>query len=291
MNSYRIVSDATIDLPLYIVEEYNITVIPMGVNINNIEYNHFPDENELSIEDFYDKLKNGAVSQTTQIRPLLFMDYFEEILENGQDLIYISFSSGLSGTYNTSQIVLRDLQEKYPDRKIYSVDSLCASVGEGLLVLNAAIQKKNGMGIDQLKNWLEQNKCHVRHLFTVKDLMYLKRGGRLSSIEALIGTALRIKPVLSMDESGKLIVVSKLRGSRAEFEFLIDRLQKEGIDLSSQIVIIGHADDLAQAKKLEELVRNRNLVKDVIISKIGPIIGTHTGPGMLALTFMGEKQE
>jgi DegV family protein with EDD domain len=291
MNNYLIISDATIDLPLRIVEEYNIKVIPMGVNINDIEYNHFPDEKELPIEDFYNKLKNGAVSQTTQIRPLLFTEYFEEILQNGQDLIYISFSSGLSGTYNTSQIILRDLQEKYPDRLIYSVDSLCASVGEGLLVLNAAIQKKNGMSIDQLKNWLEQNKSHARHWFTVKDLMYLKRGGRLSSIEALIGTALKIKPVLSTDEEGKLVVVSKLRGSRAEFEFLIERLQKEGTDLSSQIVIIGHADDLIQAKKLEELIRSRNLVKEVMISKIGPIIGTHTGPGMLALTFMGEKQE
>ncbi|MGB4660437.1 MAG: DegV family protein, partial [Mobilitalea sp.] len=180
---------------------------------------------------------------------------------------------------------------KYPNRKIYSVESLCASVGEGLLVLNAAIQKMNGLDIDQLKTWLEQNKCNARHWFTVKDLMYLKRGGRLSSIEALIGTALRIKPVLSTDEAGKLVIVSKLRGSRAEFEFLINRLQMEGTDLSSQIVIIGHADDLIQAKKLEEFVRSRNLVKDVIISKIGPIIGTHTGPGMLALTFMGEKQE
>lgn len=288
MDNYVIVSDATLDLPLDIIKEYDIRVIPMGVSIDDAEFLHYPDERELSVEDFYLKLKNGAVSHTTQITPAFFMDYFEEILNKGQDLIYIAFSSGLSGTYNTSQIVIRDLIEEYPDRKIYSVDSLCASVGEGLLVLNAAIQKKNGLGIDELKAWLEQNKKRTNHWFTVKDLFHLKRGGRLSSIEAIVGTALRIKPVLSMDDKGKLTVVTKIRGSRAELDFLVNKLDEEGTDLSTQTVIIGHGDDLGQAQELERLIRNKNLVKDIKIAKIGPVIGTHTGPGMLALTFMGE---
>ncbi|MHB8128172.1 MAG: DegV family protein [Mobilitalea sp.] len=291
MNNYVIVSDATLDLPVSIIDEYGIKIIPMGVNIDNVEYSHYPDERELPIEEFYRKLKNGAVSHTTQITPALFIDYFEEILKRGLDIIYIAFSSGLSGTYNTSQIVLRDLVDEFPDRKIYTVDSLCASIGEGLLVLNAAVQKQNGMEIEELKEWLEQNKRRSRHWFTVKDLYYLKRGGRLSSIEAFVGTALKIRPVLSMNDTGKLVVITKIRGIRAEIDFLATKMEAEGVDLASQTVIIGHGDDLQQAQELERLLRNKNLVKDVIISNIGPIIGTHTGPGMLALVFMGEKKE
>jgi DegV family protein with EDD domain len=287
MSDYVIVSDATLDLPASIIDEYGIRIIPMGVNVDEVEYSHYPDERELTIEEFYQKLKNGAVSRTTQITPAVFMDYFEDILKQGLDILYIAFSSGLSGTYHTSQVVIRDLSEEYPDRKIYGIDSLCASIGEGLLVLNAAMQKKSGMGLDQLRDWVEANKRNSRHWFTVKDLFYLKRGGRISSIEAVVGTALKIRPILSTDSAGKLAVVSKIRGTRAELEFMLGKLEEESTDLSSQTIIIGHGDDLAQAQELEKLIRSRKQVKDIIISKIGPVIGTHTGPGMLALVFMG----
>ncbi len=287
MNDYVIVSDATLDLPVDIIKEYDIRVIPMGVSIDDTEYIHYPDERELSVEEFYTKLKNGSVSHTTQITPAVFMDYFTDILKQGKDILYITFSSGLSGTYNTSQIVIKELEEEYPDRTLYSVDSLCASVGEGLLVMDAAIQKKNGLNINELREWVEQNKRRARHWFTVKDLFHLKRGGRINSLEAIVGTALKIRPILSTDDDGKLTVVSKIRGSRAELDFLLSKLCEEGTDLASQIVIIGHGDDLEQAKELERLIRDKNLVKDIVISKIGPIIGSHTGPGMLALTFLG----
>ncbi len=290
MNDFVIVSDATLDLPVSVIEEYDIRVIPMGVNIEGVEYNHYPDERELSVEDFYLKLKNGAVSHTTQITPVIFLDYFEELLKQGKDILYISFSSGLSGTYNTSQIVIRDLALDYPERKIYGIDSLCASIGEGLLVLQAAMQKQQGMTIEQLRDWVEDNKKRSRHWFTVKDLFFLKRGGRISSIEAVVGTALKIRPVLSTDKAGKLTVVSKIRGSRAELDFMLSKLEEESIDLASQTIIIGHGDDLPQAQELEKLIRTRHEVKNIIISKIGPVIGTHTGPGMLALVFMGELE-
>ncbi len=290
MNDYVIVSDATLDLPANVIEEYDIRIIPMGVNIDNEEYRHYPDERELSIEDFYQKLKNGAISHTTQITPAVFMDYFEDILKQGKDVLYIAFSSGLSGTYNTSLLVLRDLRGDYPERKIYSIDSLCASIGEGLLVLNAAKQKQQGMNIDELAQWVEANKRSSRHWFTVKDLFYLKRGGRITSIEAMVGTALKIRPVLSTDPEGKLSVVSKIRGTKAELDFMLNKLSTEAEDLSAQTIIIGHGDDLAQAKELEKLIRSQLTVKEIIISKIGPVIGTHTGPGMLALVFMGEKR-
>lgn len=288
MDEYVIVSDATLDLSADIINEYGIRVIPMGVSIDDVHYTHYPDEREITIEEFYSKLKSGAVPLTTQITPAVFMDYFTDILEQGKDILYIAFSSGLSGTYNSSQIVIRDLAEEYPDRRIYVVDSLCASIGEGVLVYNAALQKKNGLNLDELRQWVEQNKTKARHWFTVKDLFHLKRGGRISSIEAIVGTALKIRPVLSMDEAGKMTVVTKLRGSRAELDFMVTKLIEEGKNLASQTVIIGHGDNLAHAKELEKLIREKNLVKDILIEKIGPIIGTHTGPGMLALTFMAE---
>lgn len=289
MRDYVIVSDATLDLPYSIISEYGIRVIPMGVDIDNVAYNFHPDEKELKIDDFYERLKAGAETHTTQITPIAFMDYFKDILNENLDIIYIGFSSGLSGTYNAAQLVVEELSREYPGRKIYCIDSKCASIGEGLLVYHAALQKKKGLTIDELKTWVEDHKYDPRHWFTVRDLFYLKRGGRVSSIEAVVGTALRIRPVLSTDEDGKLVVVSKIRGTKAEMDFLLNRMLTEGVDLSSQTVIVGHGDNLEQALELEKLIRSKNVVKDVIISKIGPVIGTHTGPGMLAMVFMGKK--
>lgn len=289
MNEYMIVSDATLDLPADIIHEYGIRVIPMGVSIDDFEFNHHPDEKELTIEAFYGKLKNGSASHTSQITPVAFQECFKEILNRGMDILYIAFSSGLSGTYNASQIAVEGLSEQFPDRKIYSVDTLCASIGEGLLVYLAAQKKRDGMTIDALRDWVEQNKRSIRHWFTVKDLFYLKRGGRLSSVEALIGTALKIRPVLSTDYLGKLEVVTKIRGYKAELELFLNKLETEGTDLATQTIMIGHADNLEQAKELEGIIKSRGLVKEIIVSSIGPVIGTHTGPGMLALTFVGKQ--
>jgi DegV family protein with EDD domain len=289
MNDYIIVSDATLDLPVNIINKFDIKVIPMGLEIDNIAYSHDPEERELSIEDFYAKLKAGAVSHTTQITPVVFTDFFTEILSKGLDILYIAFSSGLSGTFSAAQLVMEDLKEEFPDRRIYCVDSLCASVGEGLLVYQAALKRQEGLNLEDLKAWVEENKTASRHWFTVKDLFYLKRGGRITSIEAFVGTALKIRPILSTDAQGKLVVLSKVRGSRAELDFMVTKMETEGTDLSNQTVFIGHGDDLEQAQELEKVIRSRNLVKDVVISKIGPIIGTHTGPGMLALVYMGKK--
>jgi len=289
MGNYVLVSDATFDLPAEVIAENDIQVIPMGLTIDDVEYIHYPDERNLTISEFYSKLKNGAVSHTSQITPNTFHEFFSEILKEGKDILYIAFSSGLSGTYNTSQLVISELAEEYPDRKIYSVDSLCASIGEGLLVLLAAQKKKSGMGIEELRDWVEANKRKMRHWFTVKDLYYLKRGGRISSVEAFVGTTLKIRPVLSTDDYGKLVVKTKIRGSKAELDLLVGKLETEGIDIKNQTIIIGHSDNIEQARELEAIIREKQLVKDIIIASIGPVIGTHTGPGMLALTFVGDE--
>ncbi len=288
MSQYIIVSDATLDLPIEIVNRYDIKVIPMVFDIDNVTYHHYPDEREISIESFYEKLKTGATSVSSQISPLTYEEFFTPYLEQGLDILYIAFTSGLSGTCNTGRLVINQLSEMYPDRKILIIDSLCASIGEGLLVMNAAQRREQGATITELYDWTISHCYNARHWFTVKDLFHLRRGGRVSSVEALVGTALKICPVLSVDKEGKLAVISKVRGPKKEMEFLLNKLEEEGENLSEQTIIVGHGDNLEQAKALRDLILERFTVNEIIISKIGPIIGTHTGPGMLALTFLGK---
>lgn len=185
---------------------------------------------------------------------------------------------------------MADLQKKYPDRKIVIVDSLCASVGEGLLVYHAGLKKRAGMQLSALADWVEQNKQRVCHWFVVDDLEHLKRGGRIGTVTAAFGKALQIKPLLSVDSDGKLTTVAKIRGASKVLEGLADRLISDGANTKEQTVIIGHADVLEDAQALDRLLKERGLIKDSIIADIGPVIGTHVGAGMLALTFMGERR-
>lgn len=288
MSNYVIVSDATFDLPLDIIQKYDIRVIPMAFELNNTSYLHYPDERQLTIEEFYSALKEGGTACSSQITPTIYENFIGDILKEGYDVLYLSFSSGLSGTYNSARVAFSELEEEYPDRKLLCVDTLCASIGEGLLVYHAALKKEAGMSMEEVATWATTHRHNIRHWFTVKDLFHLKRGGRVSGIEALVGTALKIRPVLTVDLEGKLAVNTKVRGSKKELEFLMNKLIEEGVDTKEQSVIIGHGDNLEQAKQLETMLRENNLVKDVIITNIGPVIGTHTGPGMLALTFLGK---
>ena len=289
MSDYVIISDATLDLPLDILNQHDIHVIPMTFTLNDTSYTHYPDEREITLENFYKSIAEGGLSQSSQIPPIVYQEFMEEFLKQGKDNYYIAFSSGLSGTYNSGRMVIEQLKEKYPNQKLLSTDTLCASIGEGLLVLTAAKLKESGYSIDELHQWVEENRTNFMHWFTVSDLFYLKRGGRLSGLEALVGTALKIRPVLTTDSEGKLVVHSKLRGSKKELEFLVNALETQAIDRENQTIIIGHSANLEQAKALEQMIREKNLVKDIIISQVGPIIGTHTGPGLLALTFFGKK--
>ena len=177
------------DLPYSIINDLGIRVIPMGIEIDGVTYEYHPDEKELKIEVFYNKLKESADTHTTQITPMTFTEYFKSILKESLDILYIGFSSGLSGTFSAAKLAIEELQQDYPDSKIYAIDSKCASIGEGLLVYHAAMQKKNGLTIDELMEWVEEHKYDSRHWFTVKDLFYLKRGGRVTSLEAVVGTA------------------------------------------------------------------------------------------------------
>ncbi len=289
MSDYYIVSDVTLDLPQEIVDDLDLKIIPMDFHLGETTYTHYPDERELSCEKFYEALKTGVSSITSQINPVAYENFLEPFLKEGKDILYIAFSSGLSGTYNTGRMMTEELKEKYPERTIHCIDSLCASIGEGLLVYLAGMEKRKGKTIEEVKDFVLEYRTKCCHWFTVEDLHHLKRGGRLTSLEAMVGTALKICPVLSVDREGKLLVVSKVRGNKKALDYLVKRLEEDGIDTKDQTVIVGHAACRAYAETVANTLLERGLVKDVIISNIGPVIGTHTGAGMCALTFVGEN--
>jgi DegV family protein with EDD domain len=211
-------------------------------------------------------------------------------LQKGLDIIYLCFSSGLSATIQSAQIAISELQNKYPDRKILCIDTLCASTGLGFLVYNAWQKQLQGYTVDQLAAWVEEEKLHVCHWFTVEDLHHLHKGGRLSKTAAIAGTMLQIKPLLIVDNSGNLSVVEKIRGKNKAYRIMIDRMKNSGIDLENQTIFIGHGDDIESAQKLAEMIRGEVQVKEIFIMPIGPVVGAHTGPGMLSIFFFGQTR-
>ncbi len=290
MRDYVIITDSTTDLTQELINELDITVIPMEFNIDGKVYLNYSDERDISYKEFYDFLRNGKNSTTSLINTTTFTELFEPILEDGKDILYIAFSSGLSGTYNSSCIAAQMLSEKYTDSKIYTVDSLSASMGEGLLVYHAAKKKKEGMNIDELKDWVENNKLNLCHWFTVDDLHHLKRGGRLSSAAAIVGTMLNIKPVLNVDNEGHLIPVEKVRGRKLSITAMLKMMEKTAINPEEQTIFISHGDCLEEAEFLANLVKEKLNVKDIKMNYIGPVIGSHSGPGTIALFFLGTER-
>lgn len=288
-NSYVVVGGATLDLPQTVVEELELEIIPMDVRLGEQDYKFHPDEREITCKEFYQRLEAGEVSVTSQITPAVFKSVFRGILEEGKDILYIAFSSGLSGTYNSARLVAEELLEKYPERKIICVDSLCASIGEGLLVYLAGKLRKEGKSLEEVSSWVQENRTKICHWFAVDDLMHLKRGGRLGGFEAAVGTALKIKPVLSVDQEGKLTVVTKVRGTKKGIDYLVGRMKEDGFATEEQTVIVGHADAPEMAEQLKNALLSENRAKEVIMANVGPIIGTHVGGGMFALTFVGEN--
>jgi len=290
MNDYKIVTDATCDLPAALAEKIGVTVIPMEFTMGNKVYKHYVDAREMSFHTFYERTKKGEMSVTSQINGVTYEQYFEPILQAGNDILYIVFSSGLSGTYQASKIAADDLMERYPGRKIICIDSKAASVGEGMLVYAAVQKKEEGMNFDQLADWVEINRDHICHWFTVDDLNHLRRGGRVSPVSAVVGTALGIKPVLHVDSEGNLIPVFNVRGRKKSLEVLVEQMEKTSIHPEEQIIFIGHGDDIEAAEYLKKLVEEKFQVKDIIITDMGPIIGAHTGCGIAALFFFGTEK-
>ena len=287
---YKIITDSTIDMDHKMIEELGLTVVPLRFTIDGKTYKDKADLSDMPTETFYAKLREGKMSTTSQINADEFTRVFEPVLQGGEDVLYIAFSSGLSGTCQSAFIARDELKEKYPERKIYVFDSLCASLGEGLLVYHAAMLKRGGTDIDSLYKWLGENVLKLCHWFTVDDLNHLKRGGRINAATALFGTMLAIKPVMHVDDEGRLIPVSKARGRKASLTALVDRMEATAIDPAGQTVFISHGDCLEDAEFVAGEVRRRLGVETVHINYVGPVIGNHSGPGTMALFFLGSER-
>lgn len=290
MRNYKIITDSTCDLPSTVIRELDVHVIPMEYILDGVS--HFQDiEDECEkTASFYGRLREGKVSSTSMINTARFIGVFEPYLKSGQDILHVSFSSALSGSYNASRMAAEELKELYPERKILVLDSIAASIGQGLLVYHAVLKKRQGLTLEELYIWLEENKKQICHWFTVEDLMHLKRGGRISALSANIGTALNIKPILSVNMEGKLVNLGKVMGRKKSLSELIIKMKTSIETPENQVVIIGHGDSLKDAEFLSSKLKNELHVKEVIMTQIGPIIGSHTGPGMIGLTFIGDRE-
>ena len=286
MREYQIFTDATSDLQ---EDLESVKVIPMNVEIGDKEYVYGPQGN-ISCKEFYGLQKEGHYASTSQINVLEYEKYFEEALKEGKDVLYISFSSGMSGTYQTACLCKNELQESYPDQRIICIDSLCAAVGEGLLVEEVDKKKREGLSMDELVDWIEDNKMNLCHWFTVDNFDRLKHGGRVSAVAATLGNTLNIKPLLRVDEEGKLRVVKKIRGRHKAMAAQVECIAKTWSPEISKSVVIGHGDDLKAAEELKEYVENKLPDAEIYISDIGPIIGAHTGPGVMVLAFWGTSR-
>jgi DegV family protein with EDD domain len=285
--SYQIITDSCCDLPAEKISELNIRVIPLNLLFRGeSRLDAVTDE----IKEVYDGLRAGESASTSAVNPEGWTSVIEPVLKEGKDALVLTFSSGLSTTYQSAVIAANELAEQYPDRKINVVDTLCASLGQGLLVMYACQKRDEGLDLDQLTQWVDENKGNLCQWFTVDDLMYLKRGGRVSAATALVGTMLKIKPVLHVDEEGHLINVAKVRGRKASIEALANKVGQLGLPGKNDLITICHGDCIDDAKYLEQLLKEKYGTKEVFIGYTGAVIGSHSGPGTLAIFFLGNKR-
>ena len=284
MNKYVIVTDSSSDLTSDIINDPEVVYLQLDVLMDGEASKANCD---VDIKDFYAKLRAKKNATTSAVNIDKFIETFEKYLADGYDVLYLGFSSGLSGTFNAGFVAAKELAEKYPERKVFAVDTLAASLGEGLLVYHAVNMKNGGADIESVRDYVEENKLKLCHWFTVDDLFFLKRGGRINTATAIVGSMLSIKPVLHVDNKGRLISVSKARGRRAALDALFDKMKETAIEPEKQVVFISHGDSEEDAKYLADRIKTELGSPEVVISYVGPVIGAHSGPGTIALFYLG----
>ena len=290
MSDYIIITDSSCDLPHSLVQELELTVLPLSFIMDGKTYRNWPDNRDMSPDEFYSKEREGLMATTNAVNVGEAADALESVLKQGKDALVLAFSSGLSATCNSFQIAAQELAEQFPERKIIVVDTLCASLGQGLLVWYAAKARERGGTIEEVRDWVEEHKLNLCHQFTVDDLHFLKRGGRISAATAVVGTMLQIKPVLHVDDEGHLINIGKARGRQASLKALVDKMEQTALDSGSLTVFISHGDCLEDARTVADMVKNRFGVEEVYINYVGPVIGAHSGPGTVALFYAGTER-
>lgn len=287
MRDYIITVNSTVDLPKEWLEERHVPVVPLKYTIDGETYT---DMEGLTAKEFFAKLREGKMAVTSQINPEEAKSYLEPFVKEGKDVLHLSFSSGLSGTFNSMRIAAEELSEEYPEAKLYVVDTLCACLGEGLLLYYTLKQKEAGKTIDEALQWVEDNKLHICHNVTVDDLNHLHRGGRVSKTAAVLGTMVQIKPIIHMDNEGHLQVIGKERGRKKALHKIVDMAVKQAEGYDNEICMITHGDCIEDAEYVAKLVREKLGIEEILINNIGTVIGSHTGPGVVAVFVMGNER-
>lgn len=287
MRDYIITVNSTVDTGKEWLKERNVPVIPLKYTIDGQEYT---DMHGLSDKEFFQKLREGKMSVTSQINPEEAKEMLEPYVKEGKDVLHLAFSSALSGTCNSMKIAAEELQEEYPEAKVIVVDTLCACMGEAMLLYYALKQKEAGKTIEEVAQWAEENKLHVCHNVTVDDLFHLHRGGRVSKTAAVLGTMVKVKPIIHMDDNGALQVIGKERGRKKSLHKIVDMAVERSEGWDNEIIMITHGDCLEDAEYVAKLVREKMGVENVLIHNIGTVIGSHTGPGVVATFCMGNKR-
>ncbi len=287
MNNYVLLTDSCADLTPEHYASLDVEYISLELLIDGGEPIY---GDKLDFAEFYQTLRQKGKVTTSAVSFERFLVFFEKYLSEGKDVLYLGFSSGLSGTYNAAFVAAQELAEKYPERKILTVDTLCASRGQGLFVHLAAKKRLEGMGIEELYEWAKENRLHLCHWFTVDDLFFLKRGGRVSAATAVMGTMLSIKPILHVDHKGKLVNVSKARGRKASLDTLVENTKKTITEPEKQTMLICHGDCIEDAEYVANKLKSELNVAEVLIGYTGPVIGTHSGPGTLAVFYLGTER-
>lgn len=287
MRDYIITVNSTVDTGKEWLEERNVPVIPLKYTIDGQEYT---DMYGLSDKEFFQKLREGKMSVTSQINPEEAKEMLEPYVKEGKDVLHLAFSSALSGTCNSMKIAAEELQEEYPEAKVIVVDTLCACMGEAMLLYYALKQKEAGKTIEEVAQWAEENKLHICHNVTVDDLFHLHRGGRVSKTAAVLGTMVKVKPIIHMDDNGALQVIGKERGRKKSLHKIVDMAVERSEGWDNEIIMITHGDCLEDAEYVAKLVREKMGIENVFIHNIGTVIGSHTGPGVVATFCMGNKR-
>lgn len=287
MYNYAIITDSSCDLPHSMIEEMDVQIMQLDIVV---EGEGVFSNDEMDVKEFYQKLRNKQNIKTSAVNADKAADIIKSIFDSGRDVLYLGFSSNLSSTYQTVAMTGNELMEEYPDRKIISIDTLAASMGQGLLVYKACQYRADGKSLEETAAYIEDIKLKLCHWFTVDDLFFLKRGGRVSGVTATLGTMLSIKPILHVDDEGRLINVGKVRGRKASVAELAKKMENLAIDPGTQDVFISHGDCLEDAEKLAEIIRDKFGTQNIVISYVGTVIGAHSGPGTLALFFVGDHR-
>ena len=289
--SFAIVTDSSSNLPEDIIDQHDLTVLPLTFMVDGEEYRSYLKGEKTDLSQFYTMMREGKVITTSLPNLQESRETIEALLKAGTDVLYLGFSSGLSGTYQAIELLLSELAGLYPERTVTSVDTLAASGGEGLLVTYAAKMREGGASLAEVRDWVEDQKLHLAHWFTVDDLMFLFRGGRVSRTSAWAGTLLNIKPVMHVDDEGHLIPLEKVRGRKKSLKALVDHMEQTAMSpVADQTVFITHGDCLEDAEYVADLVRERFGVSDVLINWVDPVIGAHSGPGTMALFFLASER-